>query len=281
MESVLKLFGAGVALLAGYIFLRTSPYRKYRAEHLRSDRFALHVLVYSIGLYTLGATASSAISRNFGGGIAERLLAYAEDYSGVKATVILSVVFAPIVALADNLRILFLMRKDAAVTPYNLWRNPMTKIRFAAAARYVLKCNDAATKTLYRATFGRKPLMLTLKSGKVYVGQPTAEMRDPSLLAGSIRLIPIASGYRDTSTHKVTFTTPYKDMTRRMRPIASEQQARRDDPLGVDLAELKISDKENVEIDMQDIGVVVFWSEVQSLTIFNEDLYRAFQSSDT
>jgi hypothetical protein len=37
-ESVLRAFGVSVALFAGYLFLRTSQYRRFRAEHLRTDR---------------------------------------------------------------------------------------------------------------------------------------------------------------------------------------------------------------------------------------------------
>ncbi len=281
MDSVLKLFGVGVSLLAGYLFLHLSPYRRYRAEHLRTDRFTLQVLGYSFALYALGSVANSIITQRYCGGFAEQFLASVEQYSGLQASVILTLVLAPIAAGLDNFILLARMCDNRVVTQHSFFTNPVVRTRAAAAARFVLKCDDAATRTLYRATIGRKPLMLTLKSGKVYVGQPVGEMRDPSLLAGSIRLIPVASGYRDPSTHKVNFTTAYKDMGRRIRPIENEQKARGDDPLASDLAELTITDSEKVKIDMQDLGVIVFWSEVQSLTIFNEDLYRAFQSTDT
>jgi hypothetical protein len=61
MEALAKALGASVPLLAGYLFLRMSPYRRYRAEHLRTDRFALHVFEFSVVCYAVGVLTASFI----------------------------------------------------------------------------------------------------------------------------------------------------------------------------------------------------------------------------
>jgi hypothetical protein len=40
-EAARSVFSASIALLAGYAFIRVSYYRRFSAEHLKTDRFAL------------------------------------------------------------------------------------------------------------------------------------------------------------------------------------------------------------------------------------------------
>jgi hypothetical protein len=53
-EAARSVFSASIALLAGYAFIRVSYYRRFSAEHLKTDRFALHILGYSSVFYILG-----------------------------------------------------------------------------------------------------------------------------------------------------------------------------------------------------------------------------------
>lgn len=52
------------------------------------------------------------------------------------------------------------------------------------------------------------PISATMDDGKVYVGFVT-EGFDPAIGRKCIRLLPLLSGYRDSKTHKLTFTTFY------------------------------------------------------------------------
>jgi hypothetical protein len=54
------------------------------------------------------------------------------------------------------------MRRDPAVEQRS-WKHMVDKTRAAAIARFILNCDDAATRLLHRATIFRKPIMLTLK----------------------------------------------------------------------------------------------------------------------
>jgi hypothetical protein len=87
------------------------------------------------------------------------------------------------------------------------------------------------------------------------------------------------SGYRNPDTHKVELPTKYLDVYQMMALRQKEEPTNPDDPLAQDIADLACPDGSNVVTDMQDIGVVVLWSEIQSLSLYDENIYRAFQVS--
>jgi hypothetical protein len=278
-DTVIKGFGAGVTIFAGYLFLRVAPYRRYKAEHLRTDRFALHVFGFALASYAISVLVASVIDRKFAGTWFQlNLHKIADSYAHVEAPVLITLVVAIILGAADSLFITFLMRRDPAVVLHR-WKKPLTKIRAAAVTRFVLKCDDAATRLLHRATIYRKPLILTLKSGKVYVGQPAGSIGDPSVRAHSIKLIPLVSGYRNAETQKVELPTKYKDVYQKMVLREKKEPNRPEDPLAKDLADLTCTDGSTFETDMQDIGIVVLWSEVLSMSLYDENIYRAFQDA--
>lgn len=60
-DAARSIFSASIALLAGYSFIRLSYYRRFRAEHLRTDRYTLHVLGLSFVLFLAGSLAAELI----------------------------------------------------------------------------------------------------------------------------------------------------------------------------------------------------------------------------
>jgi hypothetical protein len=276
-SSVLKVYGASLSLLSGYIFIRVSPYRAYKTEHLRTDRFALHVLGYSIVFYALGQFLASFIELKFSHGKVDAILGTLAKYFGLDASVICSLLIALILSCVDRISILFMMLDNAVVQGLP-WKYIKLKTRAAGIARYVVKCEDPAIKILYRAFVYRKPLMVTLKSGKVYVGQSASELKDPVILFTSLKLIPLYSGYRDPTTQRVTFTVFYKELMARITDPKGKQPDP-DDPLAKDLVDLRISEGEIVPIDLVDFGVVIMWSEIQGISIYDDSVYRAFQNT--
>jgi hypothetical protein len=123
--------------------------------------------------------------------------------------------------------------------------------------------------------------MVTLKSGKVYVGKSAETIADPSVRAQSLKIIPFHSGYRNEKTHKVELPTDYQRIYEMMqrKPEEEEEPVNLSDPLAVENVDLKCTDGTLVEVDMQDMGVVILWSEVQSLTLYDDNIYRAFQET--
>jgi hypothetical protein len=279
MDALAKAFGVSVLLLAGYTILLISPFRRFTAEHLRSDRFALHLFGISLICYFLGVFVSLVITYKFSHGLAADYLVKVAKYTNLPTSSICALLVAPVLGTIDRLQIMVRMLGDPAVKERSWWRLDW-KSGAAAVARFVLICNDAAIRTLYRATFYRKPLMITLKSGKVYVGTPIRNVWEPSLQPTFIKIVPMLSGYRDRDTHKVSMSTNYRDITSRMIPRPNAKPARIDDPLARDIADLKMNGGESVPIDMQDMGIVILWSEMVTMSLYDECVYRAFQETE-
>lgn len=276
MESLAKAFGVSVSLLAGYIFVRLSPYRRYRAEHLRTDRFALHVFGFSVLCYVFGVSIASTVSYKFHGQPSDVYLLKVAKYLQLNPAVVCSLLVSPFLALLDRIYVLLRAYRDPAVQEHP-WYQLIKKTTAAAIATFIIKCDDEAIRTLHRATFYLKPLMLTLKSGKVYVGTPVKGIGDPSVHANFIKIVPILSGYRDPATHKVELPTRYRDITSQITAWHDEKLGSTDDPLAQDIADLRLANGDLIAIDMQDVGVVILWSEIVTISLYDENIYKAFQ----
>jgi hypothetical protein len=202
--TVAKVFGASIALLAGYAFLKVSYLRRFSTEHLRTDRYALHLLGVSLALYVLGDFAAAVIPE----WTPEALVGVKNDAirSGLTEPVVNSIIFGILFGLADNLIVRFEMRNDPAMLNNTdlSWRRSM---RLAAVAKFVCKCSDAKLRTLFRALMLCKRVMITMKSGKVYVGEPRWPDVDPAYQFASMKLVPFASGARDKDTKRLRLTT--------------------------------------------------------------------------
>ncbi|HEV7137967.1 MAG TPA: hypothetical protein VGN43_15115 [Steroidobacteraceae bacterium] len=269
---VAELFGASTTLLAGYLFIRWSPYRRYSVEALRSDRYALHVFGYSLPLYLAGSLVP-----HLAHGFAQvdvrwlREAGQALKSNGVPSAAVFAILIAPIASFLDGVYVLILMHRDEVV------RKPGTlleRARRAAVARHVRKSNDSGLRTVYRATAMRKRLMVTLKSGKVYIGEPKTSMLEPALLDGFIRLIPFASGYRDKDTKELEITNYYYELQQHLALIPNleepPQSTDAEDPLRADCYELSVTKDRREIIDIEDLGVVLSWADVESFAIFDE-----------
>lgn len=68
---------------------------------------------------------------------------------------------------------------------------------------------------LRRAVIRGMPVMITLEGGKVYVGRVVRTI-NPIDQRKEVRLLPMLSGYRDPTTHRVEFTCNYYDVLETM-----------------------------------------------------------------
>lgn len=73
-----------------------------------------------------------------------------------------------------------------------------------------IKEDDLEEFILYAAE-NEIPIAATMDDGKVYVGFVTKGF-DPAIGRKCIRLLPLISGYRDSKTHKLNFTTFYTEL---------------------------------------------------------------------
>jgi hypothetical protein len=278
-EIARPVFAASVSLLAGYAFLWLAYFRRFSVEHLRSDRFAFYLLGWAFAFFILGDVAANLIpawSPPMMSGAWDGLRA-----AGVTASGINAIVFGVLAVVFENLRVLVIMRTDVSEFAR---RQPkmsvLARMRFAAAALYILKSSNAALQTCYRATVLGKPVLLTLKSHKVYVGKIYTSLEDPSRDFTYIKILPTKSGYRDRATKKVSFPTRYKDLLQTATDIEIDNTSpiKVSDLLQRDLAGLPKKDGTEVSvIDLNDMGVVISWKEIETLSIFDESVYRGFQ----
>jgi len=275
-DAARSFFSASIALLAGYAFIRLSYYRRFRAEHLRTDRFALHVLGLSFVFFLGGSLAAELIPHwTF-----ERFLHLEESLEkvGITAAVIDAILLGSFAGVIDNLLIRFQMRKDGAMLERAGFIGGM---RTAALSLFIRKTNDSAIRAIFRATILKKDVMVTLKSNKVYIGKPYRVLwDDPTQALTFIKILPLKSGYRDPDTKKVTITTRY-DALRDQLVELDLSNAVRDpaNPLASEIWGLgNERDEVIAEIDIEDLGVVISWTQVESLTIYDDNLYKAFQA---
>ncbi|MGB6309667.1 MAG: hypothetical protein WBF89_17910 [Steroidobacteraceae bacterium] len=279
-ESVVKAsFSLSLTLFAGYLFIRLSTYRRFRAENLRPDRYAYHVLGYSLVFYLVGVAIAIGLGFDATQGPMYEMATGMAQHVHIQPPSIIAIALALILAVVDSLCIAFIMRGDPALHLVG-WRHPFARMRLAALARAIRKSDDSVLRLLWRATIYGAPLMVTLKSGKVYVGKSAETISDPSVRSQSLKIIPFYSGYRN-ETHKVALPTDYQRIYKMMqrKPDEGDEQVNTSDPLAVESVNLRCNDGALVEVDMQDMGVVILWTEIQSLMLYNENIYQAFQDA--
>jgi hypothetical protein len=274
-SSVLQVFGVGTALLAGFIFIRFSPYRQFVADRLRADRYSLLVVGWSLLFVLIGIGIDVWLDMTMAFGKTFMDVTKGLYKRGIPPPVLYACVVAAIGAGVDRLWVLWCMRNHASITEHKGLKLG-TRVRNAAIAMHVRKSDDAALRTLYRANFWHKLLMVTMKSGKVYIGKSLHSI-DPCEFKSSIRLYPVASGYRDPITKRVKIETPYDNLQNKLSaPVGDQSKVDYADPLRRDEAQLKVSAADTCTIDLEDIGVVLVWSEIEYFTIYDDNISRVF-----
>lgn len=271
-----------VALFAGYLFFRISYLTRFSLEHLRTDRLALHLFGYAAAFVMGGAFVAQIVPN-----LTPRVLYGFQDsiaFLGFSSTSINAIGLAIIVALGHNFCVLFYMRKDPAVliTRLDPYKSLRARMRIAGIALYVRRSEDPMLRTLFRAAVLQKLIMVTLKNDKVYVGKllvPAAG--DPTQPITAIKIFPLASGARNKRTKKVTLSTAYSEFLGQLsKPPISPAHYDSSDPFLSIEAVLKFSPTEVQRIDSEDLGIIVMWNQVHSLTIFDRHVYRWFENKE-
>ena len=107
---------------------------------------------------------------------------------------------------------------------------------------------------LSRAIYRNMPVMLTLDTGKLYVGW-IVRIPNPVEYRKAVRILPMLSGYRDKDTHDVVFTQNYYDILE-------------------DMSDGVIDALKHLEID--DFEVVLPYERIISSHLFDPEAYMAF-----
>ncbi len=84
-----------------------------------------------------------------------------------------------------------------------------------ASKKYIEEEGDPFEQLINRALDTAKPVMLTLKGGKVYVGFVISSFV-PNREQRTIHIVPLKSGYREDDKHRVHLTTDYAQAFEKM-----------------------------------------------------------------
>jgi hypothetical protein len=91
--------------------------------------------------------------------------------------------------------------------------------------------------------------------------------------------LPFYSGYRDTNTKKVVFTTVYRELADSLEEVPGVPAVRLGDPLATDVYLLKAGDgSDSAQVDIEDLGIVLSLSEITSLSLYDDAIYKWFQT---
>lgn len=270
-------------LTASFLLLYLSFPRRFRVHRLSPAYYPIYLLALAAGLYFLCILGSLAISKLWCHSFSwpEQCVPPAwrqlteELPESFRPLPLMTVVIALLIATFENL--ITLSTKDfssvrSALRLPPLWRAPLLNIRAAAVAKFMADCNDSRLATVYRAQILAKPLLITLSSRKVYVGIPSAAL-DPTVDHQFLKILPVASGYRDDKDGTVKLTTFYDEISGALQTAPKTSE-----PLAVSASEIMMGNHPIV-IDTNDIGTLIAWEEVESLFIWDPNLYRLFAAS--
>lgn len=225
-------------LLGGYIFARRCNITRYNA--LRFENHRLIFLAAEFGVFFLLTASIITATLHWLSGkfqflfIAGKLWTAISpfDYSG---TALLAFLIGYVSPFFINLRY-----------------DKETQLNKAISEK-----GDPLEVLLKYAMMKTKPVLLTLRSGKVYVGFITVNF-NPAYQVQSLKIMPILSGYRTPDKHTVTFNIDYSSLYKEFR-------------------------NDNIEegiMEAEDIGTVISVDEIRSVSIFNLKLYKKYFSSN-
>lgn len=190
-------------LLGGFIFIHWCNRTKFKAIRLDKERLLFYAALAGIGLLAL-AFILEALIPPFIPCVTwfPCIPALPFDYIGVSMTaLLLGLILPPLL----NLK----------------WKVD------AESSRYISEEGDPFEQLINKALDSTKPVMLTLKGGKVYVGFVVSSF-EPAREQRTIRIAPIKSGYREDTKLRVKFTTDYsvalEQITVDMTEISKEKE---------------------------------------------------------
>jgi len=112
-------------------------------------------------------------------------------------------------------------------------------------------CDNEMEQLISTAVRRAIPVAATMENNKVYIGLVSATPL-PTSKTKTLSLLPLVSGYRDSNTGSLTLTTPYDGIYKNLADIAP-----------------------HLEID--DFAMVLPMDKIQSLNLFDLNVYAAFQ----
>jgi hypothetical protein len=143
--------------------------------------------------------------------------------------------------------------------------------------RVILDKNEPLELMLRRALGEAKLVLITLKNGKIYIGRITTNF-NPANPIDHIRIVPVMSGYRETTNKTLVFTSFYDKVLEKIqgdiltRLINQTRLAHED--WDSEQVVRHILPQYKTEANLVEFDVVVPRSEIQSVSFFDPKLYE-------
>jgi len=134
--------------------------------------------------------------------------------------------------------------------------NLLFPYRAAVARLHSSGRSEALDQFLFNAAENQTLVQLSLTDQKFYIGNIQALPANPNATGAYVRLLPMVSGYRDATHHKLVFTTFYQDVYEK-------------------LVEESVLDEETFNSFIKILPI----SSIASANEFDPDIYRRFRES--
>jgi hypothetical protein len=151
--------------------------------------------------------------------------------------------------------------------------NRLSRIRYKEFSKYQFRLRALSDNPemlmLSRAAISAKPLLFTLKTGKIYVGQLTevpVSTGNSLETSSNLTIYPILSGYRDNNNKKIIITTSY---TTRQKIIITTSYTTRQEP-----------EQEQQEQEQQDPPYMTSLNrhEISTISFFDSENFESLQT---
>lgn len=275
-QSSLGATAAALALIitAGFLFLHTSYIHRFRIAHENAQTKASLYSVFGLAMLVFSSLLIVAVQELFPSfkvfmdGYAQwaRLVLFdlPGQFPGALAMAIFLGMVWNVVLLAGKSSQPYLSDSDHPLHSNGL----LQRIRLAALAYVAERSNDTFLATLWRASSLGELVQVTLKSRKVYIGS-VVNFADPSVEMKWLRLVPLASGYRDKDSLGYIEQTSYLPLFEAMSPGRPNGKA-----------SITLDGKfEEIQFDDADLGILVSLAEVSSLTLYEPGLEAYFRAA--
>lgn len=262
--------------LSGFLYLYTSYFKRFQlaasAQHTRTSL----AFAYGLAIMIASSCAGFFIKEHFTGlnSLLTTNWGNISPFGSLRGEFFAAPILGLVLGLLSNFYLLicnsdlpFLKEKN-----HPLYSNDLRgRMRIAALSKLAITTEDQMLATLWRALTLGKLIQVTLKTRKVYIGSPLAS-KDPSIESRWLKIVPIASGFRHDETLSYVPTTDYRSLFDLL--VGNNDLSSKVDTKEVALAGTDIL------FDPNDVGILIPWIEITSLTIYDPALEALFEKSN-
>ena len=258
-----------VVLCSGYCFVTIFLPTRYRSARETGHRLYFRVALYAMPIAFVTSilmlfiqSPTSTISPS--GDVTREPFLWLEgylDYISGPAGAVIAILTLPVAVISGYLMNPVYHRAQLLLARYPIFgviRGVLANWLYPEKAKNLLlektfKSRDFE-KLVYYALSNEKPLLVTLDTGKVYVGLMVWP-QDPTESREHLRIMPLMSGYRDRNTQQTYFTINYRKM----------------------IDEVKSGDEglpTNSSLRPEDFEIVLPSDRIVSAHVFDPDVYQ-------